>query len=112
MENFDLLKAQKDAMMEHESREKFERMVSRLAYDFRSETESDTLHKAILHAYDCASRPLMWTTNKPTQPGWYWWHGRPGVQPEIHYLTPQDIDEGNPPGLWAGPIPEPREGGK
>lgn len=90
-----------------ESREKFERMVSRLAYDFRSETESDTLYKAILHAYDCARRPLMWTMDKPISTGWYWWKSRPDVKPEIHYISQRDLAEGNPPGLWCGPLEEP-----
>jgi hypothetical protein len=78
-------------------------------------------------AYDCGTgegRPmkLTWTTDKPTEPGWYWFqdswvgpyivwiywadsskkdliaHGREDYSVSVRY------------GQWAGPIPEP-EGG-
>lgn len=38
--------------MSDQNRERFESMLTRLAFDFRSQAESETLHKAILHAYD------------------------------------------------------------
>lgn len=90
-------------------RERFESMVAKLAYDFRSLTESDTLHKAILAAYDAVCVPVTWTSKQPEKAGWYWWRGRPDVKPDIHYVSEQDIEEGNPPGQWAGPITEPEE---
>ena len=38
--------------MSEPDREKFEFLVGRLAFDFRSEAETETLHKAIIGAYD------------------------------------------------------------
>lgn len=69
---------------------------------------------------------MIWTTEKPTKPGWYWWRCR-GVQCVVEIGTPQhviqlssglsvwftsgsvrklqDVD-----GEWAGPLEEPEEG--
>ena len=50
----------------------------------------------------------QWTNEQPRTPGWYWWKGRPDVCPDVHYVSEQDIAEGNPPGLWCGPLEAPR----
>jgi hypothetical protein len=65
----------------------------------------------------CEARgPLMeWTTTKPTEPGWYWWRGRPNIEPDIHKVSARDIEDqadglySFPPGEWSGPIDPPRE---
>lgn len=90
-------------------RDRFASLVARLAFDFRSQVESETLHKAILAAYDALCVPVTWTNKYPEKAGWYWWRGRPDVKPDIHYVSELDIEEGNPPGQWAGPITEPKE---
>ena len=50
----------------------------------------------------------QWTNEQPRTPGWYWWKWRPDVCPDVHYVSEQDIAEGNPPGLWCGPLEAPR----
>ena len=50
----------------------------------------------------------QWTNEQPRTPGWYWWKGRPDVCPDVHYVSERDIAEGNPPGLWCGPLEAPR----
>lgn len=75
---------------------------------------------------------MTWTTNKPTQPGWYWWRRykktkaykvevrkRRGVLRGDQWLEVWWNGEivarfdspvpGPVPGDWAGPIPEPTE---
>lgn len=55
-----------------------------------------------------AAAGRQWTNEQPRTPGWYWWKGRPDVCPDVHYVSEQDIAEGNPPGLWCGPLEAPR----
>ncbi len=67
-------------------------------------------------------RPLRWSAEKPTVPGWYWWRNK---TPNGGYITDMlevgeqltvyndqthkshSVDEFQ--GEWAGPIPEPGE---
>lgn len=70
---------------------------------------------------ELAARPgLVWTTEEPTKPGWYWWQrndewerGKPGRVSHYEFdefwqVVRGPIREGM---RWAGPIPEPREPG-
>jgi hypothetical protein len=59
---------------------------------------------------------LVWTTDKPTVPGWYWWRDETHAPSVIRvdddlliflyeeYLTPDELG-----GEYGGPISEPRE---
>ena len=63
---------------------------------------------------------LVWSTEKPTVPGWYWWMAE-GYEPSVHYV---DIVDGYPEaiysdngdnlledfaGQWAGPLSPPTQ---
>lgn len=60
---------------------------------------------------------MTWTTERPTEPGWYWWRGHPDYNGKIGYLTDSKviifpvgsghIDEMG--GEWAGPIQKPED---
>lgn len=67
---------------------------------------------------------MIWTTEKPTKPGWYWWRDpyKNNRAPEvcrvmdrkgqlIAYFNDDSIylTEFTQPCEWAGPIPEPEE---
>lgn len=68
---------------------------------------------------------MMWTTDKPTTPGWYWWRHRHGWKADASWTVPKIVKVVNKAGLlmvcawcqlgnmldgeWAGPIPEPEE---
>ena len=69
--------------------------------------------------------PLTWTTNKPTQPGWYWWRNKPGAE-KIERVQLFDFVWLKEPylgvetqyarypvstiiGEWAGPLEPPKE---
>lgn len=57
---------------------------------------------------------LVWSTEKPTEKGWYWWR-REGWSERITYVTVHDgcwfehlslpLNQCE----WAGPIPRPKE---
>ncbi len=63
---------------------------------------------------------MIWTTEKPTRTGWYWWR-RPSIPEDV--IVEVYKDKRNPAmlmlrgrgrlyvqrGQWAGPIPEPEE---
>lgn len=60
----------------------------------------------------------MWTTQKPTESGWYWWRGESDLNALICFVAsnggvmlvmfaPSTVDRMG--GEWAGPIPEPKE---
>jgi hypothetical protein len=61
---------------------------------------------------------LRWTTDKPTEPGWYYWRSRPVKDSFYWFAYYFDSDtfwaggtgviEPNG-GEWSGPIPEPEE---
>ena len=52
---------------------------------------------------------MTWTSEKPTQPGWYWWRleqGKPEMIVEVRdprYL--EDLREAE----WAGPLEKPKQ---
>ena len=54
---------------------------------------------------------MVWTTEKPTKPGWYW--RRVGIDVIVTYVDSDDLFRGlqrsgfDTGGEWAGPIPEP-----
>ena len=67
---------------------------------------------------------MKWIKEKPTKPGWYWWHIKSGFIPDMVYVTktvgkdrmiilyPHSdkvlyADECG--GEWSGPILEPEE---
>ncbi len=53
-----------------------------------------------------AALRLVWTTDKPTKPGWYWWRASKNGTICIRYADPSStLNEGQ----WAGPIAEPEE---
>lgn len=60
--------------------------------------------------------PLTWTTEKPTQPGWYWWRNNSHFDPDIlkvdvlgdRFVIDTDLDVlDTPPGEWTGPLEPP-----
>jgi hypothetical protein len=63
---------------------------------------------------------MMWTTDKPTVPGWYWWRRTVARQPAKVYVL-EFIESHNGlhnsrwgsvmvlDGEWAGPINQPEE---
>jgi hypothetical protein len=62
---------------------------------------------------------LIWTREKPTVPGWYWWRRRVGHKAFVVYLEEHDgammeYSQGRyftlENGEWAGPLAEPKEG--
>lgn len=65
---------------------------------------------------------MIWTTEKPTKPGWYWWRREKGFIPSFLHVTTDHLKGTgffivgaytvrfqNIGGEWAGPIPEPEE---
>ena len=65
---------------------------------------------------------LVWTTDKPTVPGWYWWRVSFGRTPTTLFISRDHIHENDVftagalvmflrevPGEWAGPVPLPEE---
>lgn len=80
-------------------------------------------------AWNSLPRHLHWTTETPTEPGWYWWRPEKNIVPHMVYVVWEStmrsvqkdrmfvlyphsdvefaVDER--PGQWAGPIPEPEE---
>lgn len=61
---------------------------------------------------------LVWTDEKPTVPGWYWWRtdslpphiiaiGREGTQWVVSFTAATGYSDRIPFGQFAGPIPEP-----
>lgn len=68
---------------------------------------------------------MKWTTDKPTDPGWYWFQHWYTGEPLIAWIDYPILlsGDGQPPllkangkyiedisnGKWAGPIPEPEE---
>lgn len=63
---------------------------------------------------------MQWTTEKPTEPGWYWWRLDERKSPIVflrcgdNFHTVIDLYDGwdgtSPDGgEWSGPIPEPEE---
>jgi hypothetical protein len=65
---------------------------------------------------------MKWTSEKPTEEGWYWWQNRPFYSPKIIPIykvsgslchgqhdgqSPYWIDQMD--GQFAGPIPDPEE---
>jgi len=66
------------------------------------------LEHAIQQAIDSASKPLVWSSVKPTLPGWYW---HKSVQGHIHTMKicQGDLGWGSFDGQFAGPLPQPVE---
>lgn len=66
-----------------------------------------------------AKGEVVWTTERPTTPGWYWWSEEPGLMNGLICwvstdgwalfiaFPPRRVQD--MPGKWAGPIPEPKE---
>jgi len=60
---------------------------------------------------------MIWTGEKPTVPGWYWWreHGVPLVVELVHNMNMELMIEddarhiGKLGGEWAGPLEPPKE---
>lgn len=82
---------------------------------YLTELQWDTLEKTIAAALRQAQP--VWTREKPTEPGWYWWHG--AVQTIVHIYKHRNghlvVDWGefesnlvDEDGQWAR-VPEPRE---
>lgn len=74
----------------------------------------------LLEALIAKMRPLTWTTERPTQPGWYWIKGE-DYAVQVAQLTDQlwwegfgeeGFYEANTFTHFAGPLPEPGEGEK
>lgn len=60
---------------------------------------------------------MIWTTSRPTKPGWYWWRAHAKADPHLRcitYVLGRLCSDGLPvkrsPGEWSSePIPEPEE---
>jgi len=69
---------------------------------------------------------MTWTSDKPTQPGWYWWRNRVGVPKPYHddeivkvylkrghlniaFMNGNRIDGIDIAGEWAGLLEPPKE---
>lgn len=92
--------------------------------EVRAEAEKDAIA-----VWNKLPRHLQWTTELPTEPGWYWWRPEKNIVPHMVYVVWEStmrsvqkdrmfvlyphsdvefaVDER--PGEWAGPIPEPQE---
>jgi hypothetical protein len=59
--------------------------------------------------------PLVWTTDPPTEPGWYWVRNTSDTTMSPYYFDSEEFWNGNDTyePRWfthfAGPIPEPQE---
>jgi hypothetical protein len=64
---------------------------------------------------------MVWTSDKPSKPGWYWWRGAKASAPEVVHYIGDDLvllngsKEVKDPGImfgrkgqWVGPIKPPR----
>ncbi len=68
--------------------------------------------------------PLIWTTQKPTKPGWYWYRGDAVIMPQPvqivecftggvsdeklnMFIAGEPLGRALPAGEWAGPIEAP-----
>lgn len=73
-----------------------------------SDSEERTLHKALRASVEVIP-PYQWTTEPPTEPGWYWVESR-SLGRIIEFLNPPiwRVRATNT-SRWAGPIPEPGE---
>jgi len=67
---------------------------------------------------DFPPKPLTWTCEKPTKPGWYWYKSLGNCVWPVKIISLSEIiSNGNPvpydrfnkEGTWSGPIPEPEE---
>ena len=66
-----------------------------------------------IQAHNAMPRALTWTTEPPKVAGWYWYKGQSTDNATVivivtqHHMNDKDIVEDT--GLWAGPIPTPKE---
>lgn len=72
-------------------------------------------------AWNALPRALVWTTEPPAVPGWYWWRSVIGDHPYMMEIVRDSSGELrleetsggryalSPHGEWAGPIPTPQE---
>ena len=83
------------------------------------------LEKVAAEEWNAMPRPLQWTSEPPTEPGWYWYRLNERDNISITYVDvygtvityyPNLCPDGwsrqnlkNIHGQWAGPIPEPME---
>lgn len=63
-------------------------------------TEEDAVE-----SWNALPRPLRWTKETPTDPGWYWFRNL--SKPQIVYLHSVKNRKPHPADEWAGPIQEP-----
>lgn len=54
-------------------------------------------------------KPLVWTSEPPKVPGWYWYRHKPSRTIAMINIDVDPTEYESLPGQWAGPIPEPRE---
>ena len=57
------------------------------------------------HRWNAMPRPLRWTKEPPTEPGWYWFRNM--SKPQIVHLNGVKNRKPHPADEWAGPIQEP-----
>ena len=58
-----------------------------------------------IRMWDDLPRPLRWTNEPPTAPGWYWFRNL--SKPQIVHLNGVKNRKPHPADEWAGPIQEP-----
>lgn len=61
--------------------------------------------KDAIAAWNTLPRPLRWTKEPPTEPGWYWFRNL--SKPQIVHLNGVKNRKPHPADEWAGPIQEP-----
>lgn len=66
--------------------------------------KKDSMEDAIA-AWNALPRPLRWTKELPTEPGWYWFRNL--SKPQIVHLNGVKDRKPHPADEWAGPIQEP-----
>lgn len=67
-------------------------------------------------SWNSLPRHLQWTNETPTKEGHYWFRtiedpdtGTTGPTDMVYYCPGSDIVRNLPDGMWAGPIPAPKE---
>ena len=70
--------------------------------------------EAAAEAWNALPRHLQWTTETPTEPGWYWWRPEKNIVPHMVYVvwesTMRSVQKDRMFGEWTtAPISEPQE---
>lgn len=112
-------------MSEELTREQFKSLLLDVA-DRAIQEDYPLMVSSLLDAYDAlrAKAQPVWTMNKPTVAGWYWWRYNKHYNPDLAYMR-QDPGDGTwsavksccvsfnayylDDGEWAGPLPMPKE---